>query len=266
MKFNKFAKFFVHANSPIAMVSGPQGGGANFNYQGGKAPGGPMQQSVGNQDTPVPPAPGSNVNGVNNPPANTQGSSPLDAFATLFDNPVVNKDDKSAQPKPTIFDARPEDIQQLASKIDVSSVLTPEMLKGLNPTNNPETQKALQDAFNAVGKSIFQQAITASLGIGKQGMQLGADQASSSALQRVNQDSARSMLTKDMPILSNPAYAPLVNNVMEQLMKHHKGADANLLYTKAKEYFANLNVQGADTTNKKSGEDGGIGDFFNFGS
>jgi hypothetical protein len=275
--FNKFSQYTLNANNGV-MTPGFAGVPNNFDYStaGNSGTSGPMQTTLNKQNTggtqglPVPPDQVGNPNATRDGDPNTQkGPSPLDKFKGIFNNPEPKKDAKGnvipePDTTPAIFSAKPEDLQKsIKDKVDVSSLVTPELMKGiLGPNASADQQKNFTGFANSLAQTILLQATQVAIGVTKQGMEAGVSKAKTSTIQEVTQNAAVSAIQQAFPSIAG---LPFAGQVVERIMAHTPNASVDEIKKQATEYFKSINIQEADPTknNSSAGEDPlGLGGFF----
>ncbi len=168
----------------------------------------------------------------------SKGSSPLDKFATLFQNPspAVGADGKPIPPKANVLDAGVGSYTELAKGINLAPVMSDEQKAAL-VKGGEGAVTALTEVLDAFGKQVFAHAASTSTAVTKRGL----TEHSAEQQQLINNaiklnGLSESLLNKD-PRLSNPAVAPLVAVVQQQIAKGNPNATTQQLEGMVVEYF-----------------------------
>ncbi len=178
----------------------------------GKTPAQPQTQTPAQPQTPVAPAGDPVIPQPQNPQV-TNNSSPLDTFAKLWEPETQDANKVTAK---TNEHLDPQQIMEAASKIDFSRVVTPEMQQAIM-TGGDDAVKAFSMAMNAVAQQTYAQSAYAS----DQMIQLAIQKAEQKFMQHIpemlKRQQAQVSLRDENPIFSNPAVAPVMALVQNQL-------------------------------------------------
>lgn len=174
----------------------------------------------------------------NNVPATTatsepaNGQSPTDNFASLWSTPTQQQGNQ--QPN---FKFAPDQLNQVASKMDFTQGLNPETLTKIQQ-GGPESVQAFMDALNHVGRQAFTQSATLSSHLTEQGYQAGTQSVNKSLPNLVNNHLAKDALFNSNPALRDPALQPLVSAVQLQIQQQHPNATPAEINSAVQAYFA----------------------------
>ena len=175
----------------------------------------------------------------NNVPAQTassepaNGQSPTENFASLWSTPQQTQNGNQ-QPN---FKFAPDQLNQVASKMDFTQGLNPETLTKIQQ-GGPEGVQAFVDALNHVGRQAFTQSATLSSHLTEQGYQAGTQSVNKALPNLVNNHLAKDALFNANPALRDPALAPLVSAVQLQIQQQHPNATPAEINSAVQAYFA----------------------------
>lgn len=245
----------VHMNNPVTFA----GVRNNFAY----TPGGGNNGAPGNQPPinpgAVPPHQVSGPNGskVNpgqpsstpgdpnhpNAPANPgnpqvqDGSSPLDIYANLFDNsPQLDKDGKPIQAPANILDSGVDNFAKMAEKLQFQNVATPEQME-LMAKGGQEGIAAMMEVMQNFGRQVFAHAAATSTAVTKKGLDGKSKELQTNINNAIRLHGLSENLLKKDPRLSNPAVAPLVAVVQQQMATKFPNDTVAQLEQKVSQYF-----------------------------
>lgn len=274
-----------------------RGGGGNSNNQNQNQ----QQNSQNNQQQQNQPNPGNMEKNDQNQNQNNQqqnqdqnqnqnqnkeqNKSPLAEFAGLWDTPPAPKEGEAVQPDwnehssivPEL-NVDPKKMFEAARRIDFSKVMNPEKvaaaLKG--------DAAAFTEVINTVAQATFANMAMSATKISKAMMSQMAEKLYSGALpHHFRRHAVNSQIDTDLPILSDPAVAPMFESFKQQMQVKYPKASAQEISQLAKKMvtaFADAVKGGgnsAGNTNISKGQKGGLnktgtgeedwGEFFNLG-
>lgn len=209
----------------------------NPNTQG--QPGQPMPNPTNNLATNAPPAtPHSSSqtapNGVVPPDGSTApAASPLDKFSKVWETDPTDK----SQQTPDANALTPEKMMEAAGKVDFSRVMDQESLTKI-AAGGEEAVKALVGIINKTAQTVYGQSTVVSKKLVDQAIEQAEARFTSAVPNLVRRQSMRDGLVTDNPAFNNPAVAPFVSAMEQQLAQKYPNATASELTTLAKEYFA----------------------------
>jgi hypothetical protein len=171
-----------------------------------------------------------NVPPVNN--AQQGGQSPLDQFNSLWQN-----DPNANQQAASIFGTvDPKAVMQAAQRMDFSKVV-PADLQAKIAAGGPEGQAASLQAMNIVAQAAYAQSSVASTQLIEQAISKAREQFAAQIPSLIKQHSVSDTLRTENPAFSNPAVAPLVSAIEQQLSRKFPNATSAELNSMAKQYF-----------------------------
>ena len=174
--------------------------------------------------------PGTAPNGV--VPAGTEeNKSPLDQFSTLWET------DPDAQ-TPGEFTPEqldPAKLQEVVSKANMTSVITPELQQKIAAGGEEATQ-ALQEAMNLVAQNTLMQSTTVANKMVESQVTKALQAMEAKIPQLVRDQSVNSALQEANPLFSNPAVAPVISAVKSQLQVKYPNATPKELTTMAQDF------------------------------
>jgi len=211
----------------------------------------PQVNAPGNQQTPGQQTPGTHAsnatapNGVvpaqaaqNPAPAAqvtpTATPSPLDSFKDVWQTPNTPPAD------PTIFgDLDPKKLMESARQVDFSKVITPEQLTAIGQ-GGESAVKAFGAALNSVAQTVYGQSAMATTQIVEQALKKSNQSYETKMQEMVKKFSVNEGLQASNPLLTNPAVAPLVGALTEQLTRKNPNASSADIQAQVNDYFKHL--------------------------
>lgn len=203
-----FGMFRQQANNPAPAAPAP---GVSNNLQG--APTQQTQQTQGTASNGVVPQ------GAANPPA---PPSPMDQFKDLW-QPPENKEDDSAS-----FNPDPQKIMEAASKVDFTKILNKEALAKVQ-AGGDEAVQAMASLLNQTAQAVYGQSTVAASKIVEQALSQAEQKFASKVPTLVNTKAAQAKLLASNKALANPAVAPIVSMIQEQLALKYPNATSDEL-------------------------------------
>lgn len=204
-----FGMFRQQANQP-APAAAPAPAVSN-NLQG--QPTQQTQQSTGTDGNGVVPQ------GSANAPA---PASPLDQFKDIW-QPNENKED----PAPS-FNPDPGKIMEAASKVDFTKILSKDALAKVQ-AGGDEAVQAMAVLLNQTAQAVYGQSTVAASKIVEQALSQAEQKFASKVPTLVNQKAAQAKLLASNKALANPAVAPIVALIQEQLAAKYPNATSDEL-------------------------------------
>lgn len=211
--------------------------------------------------TPVPPVPG-NPSQVNNPGVALPGTqstgqtapngiiptqepaanipapevSPLDAFKDIWQTPTNAAKDDSG---PMYGNVNPAELLKSAQKVDFTKSISAANLQAI-AGGGEAAVKAFAESLNTVAQQVFAQSTFATTKIVDEAVARSQANFDTKLPSMITRHSVNSGLTDQNPILSNPALAPLVSALNEQLVRKNPNATPGEIQTQIGDYFAAL--------------------------
>ena len=194
--------------------------------------------------------------GANNAPAtgnadkttDNANASPLDAFKDLWQTPAKSETETN---QPMFAGVDPAKLMESAKKVDFAKIISPEQLTAIN-AGGAEATKAFAEAMNSVAQSVYAQSAFATTKIVEQALesaQKGYDAKLQTAVKRF---SVAEKVSDDNPLLSNPAFAPIVSALQDQLIRKNPNASAKEIQSQVNDYVAALGSSFAPKTKDSS--------------
>ena len=202
---------------------------------------------VAQPTTPAPTAPAttSQISANSNPtvPNQTNTLTQVDpATGKTLESPLANfaelwKTDPNAKPNtPFQFQTDPTKLLEASRGIDFTKVLSPELQARMN-AGGSDGVNATREAMNQVAQLTFAQSANASAKIGEQVAAEVERRVAALLPGLVKQHSISDTLRTDNPLLSNPAAAPMVQALQQQLTVKYPNATAFEIRTHMNDYL-----------------------------
>ena len=215
----------------------------NQQQQGQQQPNGQQQQVQQqpsgdaniNTATPTPDntavqTPGTAPNGV--VPNNVQTpETPLDNFKDLWE--AKPNENNSGNYTPEQLD--PAKLQEVVSKVNLASVVTPEMQQKIAAGGEEATQ-AFSEAMNLVAQNTLMQSTTVANKMIESQVAKSMEAVLAKVPQLVKDQSVNSALNEANPLYSNPAVAPVIAAVKSQLQTKYPNATPKELTGMAQDF------------------------------
>lgn len=201
----------------------------------------PQPNPSNNPQNNPPPAPPhssaqTDANGVIPPgaatPPQSQEQSPLDKFAKVWETPPTDN-----QNTPPAGGLTPEKMLEAASKVDFSRVLDQELLKKVT-AGGEDAVKALVQVLNTQSQAIYGQSSVVAKKLVDSAVEQATRDFASKVPELVKKHSLKEGLVTENPAFNNPAVAPIVGMIQEQLAAKYPNASSTELQKLAKEYFS----------------------------
>jgi hypothetical protein len=168
-------------------------------------------------------------------PTVEEPKSPFADFADLWKN-----DTNAANPNAgSIFNVDAAKLQEAASKVDFTKVVTPEMMQGIQAGGEEATQAFIQ-AMNKMSQQVYAQSAAASIGLVEQATKKAREQFVSEIPDLLKKQQVNSNLRDENPVFNDPAVAPLMQALESQLVVKFPNATSTELKEMAKNYISGL--------------------------
>ena len=187
----------------------------------------------------------SSVSKVENKDKPIKDSSPLDALASLWQtvpeldengNPVKAEIPKNLTNLLTIDPAK---INEAASKLNFSSVITPEQLQAIT-AGGEEAQAAFIEALNGVSQQVFSQSLVANAALLQETLNKTDGIIDRKAVESIKRQNISDKITGSNELLAHPAVAPLVEVVKSNLTSKFPDATPQEISEATLEYISNF--------------------------
>lgn len=213
-------------------------GGSSSQPQAANPPAGNNPSGVANPGQPLP---GSDPNNptvpAGTPPAVVQtppkDESPFAGLGDIWQTPV------QADEAPVMPAVDPAKLMEAAKQVDFTKSLSPEVLQKI-AGGGEDAIKAMMTSLNSVAQTVFANSAMATTKIVEQALGRQADQYNKNLPTQIRKLSANENLVTENPLLSNPAVAPLVGALQEQLVRKNPNASAAEIQSQVNQYFAAL--------------------------
>jgi hypothetical protein len=165
----------------------------------------------------------------------TQAPSPLTKFEKVWETPVVdpNKPDPNG---PAVVSPDPAKIMAAAAQVDFTKIISQDDLAKIT-AGGPEATQALVAILGKQGQEIFGRSMQATAKIVENAVGTAEERFNQRLPQAVNRVNARGQLLSENPAFQNPAVAPLIEMVQNQLALKHPNASPQELAALSKEYM-----------------------------
>lgn len=176
------------------------------------------------------------------PAPKVEEQSPLADFKDFW------KTDPKAEPQPDLsqfafnFDATK--VSDAVKKVDFTKTVTPEQIQAI-AKGGEEAVTALLQVINSVGQQSMQNAIIAGAKVTETGLQSSGARIASALPDMVRKQSVSNVLREDNPLFKNPAIAPMMIAVEQQLASKFPDATPQELREQAKKYMAGFAQEAA---------------------
>lgn len=157
----------------------------------------------------------------------------LDKYKDLF-TPDPNA--KSNEPTSPFAGVTPEAIQQIAGKTDFSKVVTPDMMAKIS-AGGQEAAQAMIEAMNAVAQMTYAQSAQASIKLAETAVSSQREELLAQLPTLIKQQTVTETLRTSNPIFNNPAAAPMLNMLKDNLQAKNPTASAAEIQQMAQEYL-----------------------------
>lgn len=160
--------------------------------------------------------------------------SPFDAFKDVWQSPTTS----AADPQGPMFGAvDPQKLMESAGKVDFAKAVTPEMLAAVT-AGGEGAAAAFAAAMNKVAQTVYAQSALATTKIVDQALTKAQEGYDARLPSMVKKFSVNENLQTSNPQLSNPALAPLVSALSEQLVRKNPNATSAEIQAQVSDYFA----------------------------
>ncbi len=145
---------------------------------------------------------------------------PLGEYQKLWEN------DPNAKPnEPFSFNSDPAKLLETAKTVDFTKVLTPELQKRIQ-AGGADGQAANMEAMNTIAQLTFAQSAHASSKIVEQALQSMEERFNAALPDIIKRHSVAETVRSNNPLLTNPAMAPLIEALQQQMTRKFPQATA----------------------------------------
>lgn len=178
-------------------------------------------------------APGNGVvpQGSGNPP---EDQSPLAKFQQLWETPP---EDPNKKPAHSVTQLDPQEVMKSAAKVDFTKAINPELLQKIQ-AGGDDAMNALVQAMNSVTQLSYAQSTVAASKLVEQALSQAEERFTSRLPSLINQRTASEALIKQNKQLADPAVAPIVQLVQDQLALKFPSATSQELADMAQEMMS----------------------------
>lgn len=190
--------------------------------------------NLNNNPAPTPPhsSEGTEPNGTVPPGGNEGGSqSPEDKFSKLWETTPT---DSNKQQEPTGL--TPQQMLEAAAKVDFAKVLDKDILAKIT-AGGEDAAQALVQALNKVSQQTYAQTVLVTDKLISAQVQKAQEDFASRVPDLVKRQRVQDDLIKDNPAFKDPAVAPVVGLIQNQLAEKFPQATADEIKQMAIEYF-----------------------------
>lgn len=156
-------------------------------------------------------------------------ASPLEQFKDVWQ---PTKTEEGSQPTPLTAD--PKKIMEAAAKVDFTKILSQEALAKVQ-AGGEEAVQAMASLLNQTAQAVYGQSTVAASKIVEQALQQAEQKFADRVPSLVNQKAAQAKLLTANKALANPAVAPIVDMIQNQLAAKYPNATSDELADMAKE-------------------------------
>lgn len=199
----------------------------------------PAQQMTNNlSNNPAPPAPHSSPNTAPNgtvPPGAAEGNtkeSPDDKFGKLWETTPTDPSKKEEEPQ----GLTPDQMLQAAAKVDFAKVIDKDTLARITAGGEDATA-ALVQALNKVSQQTYAQTVLVADKLITAQVEKSKGEFARQVPDLVRRQRVQDGLIKENPAFKDPAVAPVVNLIQNQLAEKFPQATSDELQLMAIEYF-----------------------------
>lgn len=173
------------------------------------------------------------VGGMNPDTGDSTAVSPLEQFAKIWETDTTAKPDANASP---FAGLDPKKLQDVASKINFQSAVTPEILAKIQAGGAGAVEATLH-AMNAMAQNVYAQSAIATTKIVEQGMNHQRTQLTTQLPGMVKGLNLSDSLATTNPILASPAVAPIAEALKTVLLQKNPHATSAEIEQQMTGYF-----------------------------
>ena len=161
--------------------------------------------------------------------------SPLESFKDIWQSDTAETEQDDADLS-SLFSIDPEKINSTVSNIDFTKSLDPQVLESI-AAGGEDAQKAFVASLNSVARDVFSQSMLANGMLVKQALTKAQDKIDARTSRNYNRLKASEAITSSNPLFKDPAVAPMVSAIQEQLHKKYPEADSESIKQQAEDYL-----------------------------
>lgn len=196
----------------------PQGAGA-VDPNNTTLPAGTTQQQQQQQQTPV----------------NNESASPLAGFEDLW----KTVESKEAPQNNNLLALDPKQVMESAKKANFQSFVTPDLMEKIN-AGGTEAQVAMMQAMNSMAQGVFAQAIMATSKLTETALSKNNDRLMGELPNQFKKLSVQDNLRSQNEVFNNPAVAPIISALEQQLVTKYPNASQAEITKLAQNYIEGL--------------------------
>lgn len=155
-----------------------------------------------------------------------------DPFETLWQN-----DEKEQKPQGLNFNLDPNQLAEIAGKIDYSQAITPEIRQRLS-MGGEDAVAATMEALNLVSRMNYQQNAMATTKLIEAAVKTTEASMESKIQKVIKSMGLEENITSSNPALQSPAFAPIVKAAKEQIIAKYPNASQQELNRMLNQYLA----------------------------
>jgi hypothetical protein len=161
---------------------------------------------------------------------------PLSEFSGLWEN---TPEELAAQDTSLNFNITPEQLATISDKLDFSSVVTPELRQRI-AAGGEDAMAASMEMQNLVARAVYQQNALATTKLVEAAHARSQATIGAQIDQRFKAMGLAENTAINNPALTNPAVAPIVKNVQQQILQKFPQATSQEIQAKTNEYLNEL--------------------------
>lgn len=177
---------------------------------------------------------------------NQTPQSPMDNFASLWDNTVIGADGKPITPDPNaaeanaaLFNVDPKAIQETVGKMNFIGQIPPKVQEALK-AGGDDAVKANLYLMNQTSQQAFSQAMQMMPKMIEAALEKQAANFESQVSNVVKKNNLQTELRSSNPIFAHPAAAPLIQSLEAQYLQKYPNASPQELSKMAQNYLADF--------------------------
>lgn len=134
------------------------------------------------------------------------------------------------------FNIDPAKVGQTFGQLDFAKSVTPEIMAKI-AAGGPEAVSAMMTAMNTIGQEAVKTAVLASTRVTENGIRSNGQRLQDTLPNLVRNHTVSSALREDNPLMKDPAFAPIVATITEQITRQFPQATAEEIKAHSKAYF-----------------------------
>lgn len=231
-------------NANTNVQRSPNSGPNNGNTNSGIDP----SNNTGNNE--INPNPNDKNSSANN---NANGNDPMADLSKLWENPPEDPNNPKKDPTKYVPDIDPKALSETVGKMDFTKAITPEQRAAML-AGGEQGLAAMMELINSVGR----QAVATTYQAGQKLMSSALENARTDFMNQVpnhvRNANTSAALSKN-PLVNNPAYKPLVDNVTNQFLEKYPKATPDQVAKAVDGYFDQMVKDMQAPANKANEQD-----------